>query len=401
MDESALEFLLEFARIAHRAGYPTADLEERLGSLADALGLEAAQISATPTLVELSFGSLPRQRSFTLRVRPTNVDLDAIARLEDLAGDVGEGRIGVGAALDRLAAIGATPLKRPWWIELAAYGAVGAAVTPLLGGGWREVLAGAVVGLLVGGVAQLAARKARAESMVAPVAAVVASFAAAGIARLGLHASPDSVTLAALVTFLPGMSLTIGVRELATEHLQSGVANTANALIQLLGLVFGVGIGRSLAVHWFGITKLAVSPNGFADTHLLAALAAGLAFTVTLRASYRAAPVMCTATVLAVSASAIGASLFGAAAGTFVAAVSIGIVGGLFALWLRRAALVFIVPGVLMLVPGSTGFTSVLQLLAGQTVSGIDAGFNTFVTAMSIAYGLMIATVVLPPRKIR
>jgi len=76
-------------------------------------------------------------------------------------------------------------------------------------------------------------------------------------------------------------------------------------------------------------------------------------------------------------------------------------VGGLFALWLRRAALVFIVPGVLMLVPGSTGFTSVLQLLAGQTVSGIDAGFNTFVTAMSIAYGLMIATVVLPPRRIR
>src|SRR5580765_661527 len=130
-NESTVEFLLTFARIAHRAGYPTADLEERLGSLADALGLEAAQISATPTLVELSFGSLPRQRSFTLRVRPTGVDLDAIARLEDLAGDVGEGRIGVGVALDRLAAIEATPLKRPWWVELAAYGAVGGAVTPL------------------------------------------------------------------------------------------------------------------------------------------------------------------------------------------------------------------------------------------------------------------------------
>ncbi len=58
--------------------------------------------------------------------------------------------------------------------------------------------------------------------------------------------------LAALVTFLPGMRLTIGMRELATEHLQSGVANTASALVQLFGLVFGVGIGRSIATSWFG-----------------------------------------------------------------------------------------------------------------------------------------------------
>jgi len=45
----------------------------------------------------------------------------------------------------------------------------------------------------------------------------------------------------------------------------------------------------------------------------------------------------------------------------------------------RRSPLVFIVPGVLMLVPGSAGFNSILQLVTGQTASGIDAGFDTFV----------------------
>ena len=88
--------------------------------------------------------------------------------------------------------------------------------------------------------------------MIAPFAAVAASFFAAALAQFGLDASPDLVTLAALVTFLPGMRLTIGMRELATEHLQSGVANTASALVQLFGLVFGVGIGRSIATSWFG-----------------------------------------------------------------------------------------------------------------------------------------------------
>jgi uncharacterized membrane protein YjjB (DUF3815 family) len=75
-----------------------------------------------------------------------------------------------------------------------------------------------------------------------------------------------------------------------------------------------------------------------------------------------------------------------------------GVCGGLAAALLRRSPLVFIVPGVLMLVPGSPGFNSVLQLLTGQTVSGIGAGFNTFVTAMAMAYGLMLSAVILPRR---
>jgi len=397
-NDATVEFLVRFARAAHNAGYPTADFEDRLVSLADALGLEAAQVSATPTLVELSFGTLTRQRTYALRVHPPSVDLDAIARLEDLAQDIVSGRVTTETALGRLADITAHPLRRPWYVQLAAYAVAGGAVTPVLGGSWREVLTGGLVGLVVGAVALVARRRSRAEPMVAPLAAVAASFTAAALVRTGLKASPDVVTLAALVTFLPGMALTIGVRELATGHLQSGVANTANALIQLLGLVFGVGVGRSIAAHWFGATQRTVHQTGFTGTQLLAAVAAGLAFTVTLRAQSRAAPIMCAATLLAISTNAIGRSLVGAAAGTFIAALAIGLVGGVVASRLRRPPLVFIVPGVLMLVPGSAGFRSLLQLLTGQTVSGISAGFNTFVTAMAIAYGLMVATVVVPPR---
>jgi uncharacterized membrane protein YjjB (DUF3815 family) len=131
---------------------------------------------------------------------------------------------------------------------------------------------------------------------------------------------------------------------------------------------------------------------------VLAAVAAGVAFTVTLRAASRAAPVMCASTVLAVVTYAAGKALLGAPAGVFVAAFTIAVVGGLGAWLLLQSPLVFIVPGVLILVPGSAGFNSLLQLLTGQTVSGIEAGFNTFVTAMAIAYGLLLATVILPRR---
>jgi uncharacterized membrane protein YjjP (DUF1212 family) len=394
----AVEFLVGFARVGHEAGYPTADLEERLLALADALGMERAQVSATPTVIEISIGSLTRQRSFTIRVNPTAVDLGLISQLDDLVQDVLDRRLDVDEANARLALVDAQPLERPWLIQLAAYALAGAAVAPVLGGGRRDIAAAALVGAIVGVIAVGSRRASRAEPMIAPLAAVAASFSAAALARLGLHISADVVALAALVTFLPGMALTIGVRELATQHLQSGVANTANALVQLFGLVFGVAIGRSVAASWFGVTSQPVPHSSFSWTYVLAAVAAGLAFTVTLRAESRTAPVMCSAAVLAVVAYAVGKELLGAPAGVFLAALAIGVYGGLIGALLRRSPLIFIVPGVLMLVPGSAGFRSLLQLLTGQTIGGINAGFNTFVTAMAIAYGLMVATVILPRR---
>jgi uncharacterized membrane protein YjjB (DUF3815 family) len=100
----------------------------------------------------------------------------------------------------------------------------------------------------------------------------------------------------------------------------------------------------------------------------------------------------------ALVANRVGSSLLGHQAGVFGAALTVGVAGGLVGCRLHRSALVFLVPGVFMLVPGSAGFNSVLQLLTDRTSSGINAGIETFVTAIPIAYGLMLATVILPRR---
>ena len=130
--------ILRFARIGHDAGYPTADLEERVLALARAFAVTGAEVSATPTLVEVSLGSLAQQRSYSLRVRPTSVDLDAIARLDDLVQDVLDGRLDADGALAELENVQGNPLRRPWPIRLAAYGVAGTALMPVLGGGWQE-----------------------------------------------------------------------------------------------------------------------------------------------------------------------------------------------------------------------------------------------------------------------
>jgi uncharacterized membrane protein YjjP (DUF1212 family) len=397
----ARRLLVQFARAAHGAGYPAADLEERIIELGTALGLPGVQVSATPTLIEVSVGPIGTQQTVTLRVRPSAVDLDAIAQLDGVVRDVLDGDINTDTALSRVAHIKQNPVRRPWIVVVAAYSLAGAALTPVLGGGWKEVLAGGLVGVVAGAVALPLTRAPRTEPIVGPVAAIAASFCAAVLVHLGLNSAPDLVTLAAIVSFLPGMTLTIGVRELATEHLQSGVANTANAVIQLLGIVFGVTVGKSVAETWFGKIDVQSVQTGFSAPYIIAAVIAGLAFTITLRAQLRSAPLMCSACVLALVANAVGKALLGPDAGVFIAALAVAVTGGLIGYAMRQSTLVFVVPGILMLVPGSIGLHSMLQLLSGQTVNGVQAGVNTLVTALAIAYGLMVAVVILPPRLTR
>ena len=394
--DATTEFLVRFARVGQAAGYSTAELEQRIEALAPALGMPAIEVSAVPTEVQLSLGPLPRQQVHTLRVRPAPVDLGALSQLDDLVREVLDDRVDSAGALSRLNGLEASAQLQPWPITLAATGGVGFALAPLLGGGWREAIAAGLVGLVVGSMTLAARRTTALEPVLPPLAAIAASFLAALLVAAGLGASPDLVTLAALVSLLPGLKLTVGMGELAGKDLQSGVANTGDALVQLLGLVFGVEIGRSIAIAWLGAAAPVVPAAASTSAQVLAAVLAGLAFTGTLHARLRDAPFICSATLLALTANAAGSRLIGHEAGIFGAALVVGIAGQVVSSRLRRSALIFIVPGVLMLVPGSIGYSSALQLLTNHAVSGITAAFETFVTAVSIAYGLMIAAIVVP-----
>ena len=235
-------------------------------------------------------GALPRQRRYSLRVRPTSVDLDAIARLDSLVEDALDGR-----ARRRRRARGRCGEIE----EHPATPSLAARARRLRDRGRR---ADAGAGRRVAGGRRLRARRARASAHRA-----LRGAERPGRSRwsprsrrsrpaspprcwseLGVDASADVITLAALVTLLPGMTLTIGMRELATEHLQSGVANTASALVQLFGLAFGVAVGHSIASNWFGVATGPPPPRpGRRDPARRRALLAALAFTVTLQARSR------------------------------------------------------------------------------------------------------------------
>src|SRR5689334_24199610 len=111
-DGLAVELLLRFARAAHESGgYPANELEPRISELAHTLGLNAVQVSVTPTDVNVTVGSIPDQQAYMLRVQPRPVDLHAMGRLDKIAAALADGRLDHGRALEKVDELGKYPLR--------------------------------------------------------------------------------------------------------------------------------------------------------------------------------------------------------------------------------------------------------------------------------------------------
>jgi uncharacterized membrane protein YjjB (DUF3815 family) len=57
-------------------------------------------------------------------------------------------------------------------------------------------------------------------------------------------------------------------------------------------------------------------------------------------------------------------------------------------------------PGILMLVPGSLGFQSLSALVERDVLSGLGTAFAVGLVAISLVAGLLVAAAILPPRSL-
>ena len=58
------------------------------------------------------------------------------------------------------------------------------------------------------------------------------------------------------------------------------------------------------------------------------------------------------------------------------------------------------VPGLILLVPGSLGIRSLSALLERDVLSGVQTAFATTLVAIALATGILLANVLIPPRRL-
>ena len=206
--------------------------------------------------------------------------------------------------------------------------------------------------------------------------------------------------IASLIVLLPGMALTNAMNELTSRHLVSGTARFAGAMTTILKLTIGTAIALSLA-QLAGLDPIVRASRPQPDWVVWCALALGAyAFAVLFRAHRRDYPLVMAAAAAGYLISRFGGEAFGAPAGVFLAALAMTAAGNLYARWCNRPGALVRLPGIIMLVPGSTALRGVISLVQAQDIgAGQDAAMAALNTLMALLAGLMFGNLLAPARR--
>lgn len=395
---SAISFILTIGRALHVYGSPAHRLEDALTRISNRMGLHG-QFFSTPTSLFAAFGDDANQRTYLVRVEPGEVNLEKLCQLDDVLERVARGEINAPMAIEMVRVVVDAPRRYNSALTTLCFAIAPVGATIFFGGSWREMFVAGLAGLLIG-ILSLLLRNIRSAR---PLFEILAGFTAASVAIVGSSIlgplSVHTATLAGVIMLLPGLTLTVAINELATRNLASGTARLMGALTILMSLGFGVAIG-------FGLMELFPidSPHAGSQTApfwllIATVIVTASSLTVLFQARMKDFPFIAAAALLAFFGSRYGSAQFNPYLGVALGSFAVAVGSNLLARWRNQPSAVTMLPGLILLVPGSLGFRSLQSLIDHDVVTAVEGGFSMLMIAVSIVAGIFVAAAVVPPRK--
>ncbi|MDZ7869812.1 MAG: threonine/serine exporter family protein [Rheinheimera sp.] len=395
-------FIVKLGKMLHKFGTPAYRLEVHLLNVAEFLGIGAA-FAITPTVLTFVIWQPGEDSEYThvARVMPGELDLGSLSRTDEIVDAVANNMMTLQDATARLNEIAAMPNPYSRKATFLAYGAAGGAFAMLMQASWTDVAYATALSLLVFLFVLWAEKSRRVTNMLEPLVALVSALAATAIAAyFDPSINVPIVVLSAIIVFIPGLALTLGLAELAARHLVSGTARIMDAVMLLFKLYFGAFLGMALGAKLFGDVPFQPGLAVPAWTSWLAVAALCGSLVIVFRARKKHAFWGLLSGFIAYAASQLGGLYLGLALGAFVGAFAVGIYGNLFTRFMDAPASIVSLQGMIVLVPGSKTYIGLNAFISGEQIVSTDhLGQQTFLIFMSLVAGFIFANVALPPKK--
>lgn len=391
-------FCLELGKALHSFGSPAHRFEEAMHRVASSLGLEG-HFLAHPTAFFAELKTKAGREVFMVRAEPGDTNLGKLVRIQAAVRAVADGSLPIEDAAAEVRGISREQPRFGPAATVAAFALSSGLAARFFGGGWREMALSAALGLAVGLLGFATAPKKHLAQVFILLAATLAGFSGVVLAHLAGQTAAFTITLASIVILLPGLKLTIALREVATGNLVAGSSRMTDAAMTLLMLAFGVALGRQLAFQLAQAFKEGLTVPLPWWTEWAALLLAPVSYLVLFQGRKQDFKWMVLGSVIAFVAARLGAALVGPELGAGIGALGMGIAANVFGRRTRLPNQLMLLPGLLILVPGSVGFRGLAFLTMGETEIGVQTAFRMVFLAVALVMGLSLANAVVPPRK--
>jgi uncharacterized membrane protein YjjP (DUF1212 family) len=399
-----IAFIVELAGHLHGYGTTSQRLEGAIVAVARQLGLDCEPWS-NPTGLILSFSDPQRppgesDTTRVIRLPPGETNLYKLCEADRIAEEVMAGRLDISEGHAALRALDRGADWRGLVQQVAGFGLAAASVAGMLRLPWLDIATAGVIGTLVGLLGLASRNRPQMKEADDAIAGIVAGSLAALVASFVAPLNLNTVVIASMIVLMPGMALTNAFSELTSQHLMSGTARFFGALTTLLKLTVGTMIALTV-VQLAGLEPQvrAWRPQpGWVEWG--AVVTAAWAFAALFRAARRDIALVMAAAIAGYAISRLVGQWLGSPIGVFLSALVITVAGNGYARWMRRPGALIRVPGIIMLVPGSTSLRSLLVAVQQQDVAaGQAAAITVLNVLLALIAGLLIGNLLLPARR--
>lgn len=358
-------------------------------------------VSPTLLTVVLWIPGENKKHNYHIRVKPGDLDLGSLAKTDKLVDDVISGNCEIGEAATKLKDIQNEPppysVKTTWF----AFGLTSGAFAMLVGQNWSEVWVSSVAGLIVFGVILLVERFASSGEALDPLVALVAALFGGFASYWFPEINVPLVVLSGIIVFIPGLSITLALKDLAARHLISGTSRFMDSMLCLCKLYFGSALGSALVkLVWVKpVMEPVVTIPDWMD--IVAVPLLSLSLIIVFKNRLRDTPWGLLCCFLAYGGALFGSQYLGEGMGPFLGALIVGIYSNIWSRATGMSSLIILLHGVVLLVPGSKAYIG-LDKVINNGVAFVDLpqiGVQTFMMFMSILAGLIFARMIFPAKK--
>ncbi len=396
--EEAIELVIFLSKILQKNGIPAHRMEDVFSNLCQSLDLEG-DVFSSPNGLMINVGERGNPKTFFIKAPYGDLNFEKLNKLHKVYQSIIDKKITISDAVRELNLIEKSPKRYHLLIEILFFGISTGSAARLFGGGYAEIIVSFLIGCFIGFLIDLTNYVPKLGRMLIVISALFASaFAKLSVVYFGNY-SIDIATITGLIILIPGFSFTVSIIELVNGHALAGTARFSNTIITLLMIGLGIGVGSQIDKVWHIVPSSSNLPLLPEWSIYIALLTVPLGFVVLFKAQFKDFIWILLACLCSFYSLKLGSSFGSVHLSIFIASFILGLSSNIFGLITEKPISIMLVPGIILLVPGSLGFQSISNLLDNETLRGVETAFSMTITAVSLVAGLVLSNIVIAPKK--
>lgn len=392
--KKVLILALHAGEIMMKSGAEIYRVEDTVTRICKACDIPYVEVFATPTgiFISLDAGHADSDmHTFIKRIKSSRIDLEKISKINQFSREFTTTDLSVDEGLLILKKIDHDKEFNFWWRVMGA-GMITSFFTIMLGGTPTDFAASMAIGVLAY-FSTLFFERLQLNSFVSVFGScMLVALLTMGSIELGLGVHRDLIIIGSIMMFLPGVAITNAVRDFLSGDSLSGLARAAEAIMTAVSIAAGVGL-----ILKFSGSAVCTSEG---DVHLGLQFiwaffaTAGFCFIVNVPRRHIPAGSLVGAAGWLVFQYLLATGYSGIMA-CFIGSCTVALLSDLFSRFFKEAATLFIIPGILPLVPGAGMYYTMQAFLDNSLNGAARIGWETSLMAGSIAVSLLIVSSVI------